>query len=96
MRFFIRTGPGVPNASAPDYWVTIDFGQERPRFTTGGHQYFDLDGAKEFCQKIADGEIDPEAILMEFATEDMAKEQATIREITEKSKQFQEGKNADQ
>ena len=57
-------------------------------FNTAGYRHFTLDAAKEFCQKIAAGEIDPEALLMEFAAEDMAKEQATVREITEKAKKF--------
>lgn len=38
-------------------------------FTTCGHRSFPLDKAKEFCQQIADGEIDPEALLMEFAAD---------------------------
>ena len=57
-------------------------------FTTAGHRHFTLEGAKEFCQKIAAGEIDPEALLMEFAAEDDAKERAVFREITEKAKKF--------
>ena len=42
-------------------------------FNTAGYRHFTLDAAKEFCQKIAAGEIDPEALLAEFAAEDMAK-----------------------
>ena len=57
-------------------------------FNTAGHRHFTLEGAKEFCQKIAAGEIDPEALLMEFAAEDDAKERAVFREITEKAKKF--------
>lgn len=56
--------------------------------STAGHLHFKLDGAKEFCQKIAAGEIDPEALLVEFAAEDMAREQAAIREVTERAKKF--------
>ena len=57
-------------------------------FTTTGHRHFTLEGAKEFCQKIAAGEIDPEALLAEFAAEDLAKEQAAIRDVTERAKKF--------
>ncbi len=57
-------------------------------FNTAGHRHFMLEGAKEFCQKIAAGEIDPEALLMEFAAEDMAREQAAIRDVTERAKKF--------
>ena len=39
---------------------------------TEGHQYFHLDAAKEFCQQIAAGEIDMEAVQKKFAAEDAA------------------------
>ena len=57
-------------------------------FNTAGHRHFTLEGAKEFCQKIAAGEIKVEDVLAEFAAEDMAKEQAAIREVTERAKKF--------
>jgi hypothetical protein len=46
---------------------------------TTGHRYFHLDGAKEFCQQIAAGEIDLEALRAEFAAEDAAKEAAAVQ-----------------
>lgn len=57
-------------------------------FTTCGHRSFPLEEAKAFCQGIADGEIDPEALLMEFAAEDMEKEEAAIRDATVRAKVF--------
>ena len=57
-------------------------------FTTLGHRIFPLEEAKAFCQGIADGEIDPEALLMEFAAEDAAKEEAVIRDATARAKTF--------
>ena len=57
-------------------------------FNTAGYRRFTLDAAKEFCQKIAAGEIDPEDLLAEFAAEGMAKEQAAIRDVTERAKKF--------
>lgn len=57
-------------------------------FTTCGHRTFPLEEAKEFCQKIADGEIDPEALLMEFAAEEAEKEEAAIQEATARAKTF--------
>jgi len=73
----------------PSFWVTVTHRDiESLSMSTGGYRYFTLDGAKEFCQGVAAGEIDPEALMMEFAMEDMKKEQATIREITEKAKKF--------
>ena len=57
-------------------------------FTTCGHRTFPLEEAKSFCQKIVDGEIDPETLLMEFAAEDAAKEEAAIQEATARAKTF--------
>lgn len=57
-------------------------------FTTYGHRYFPLEEAKAFCQGIADGEIDPEALLMEFAAEEAANEEAAIQEVTARAKAF--------
>ena len=71
------------------YYVVVRHKEiESLGFNTAGYRHFTLEGAKEFCQKIAAGEIDPEALLMEFAAEDMEKEQAAVREITEKAKKF--------
>lgn len=71
------------------YYVVVRHKEiESLGFNTAGYRHFTLDGAKEFCQKIAAGEIDPEELLAEFAAEDMAKEQATVREITERAKKF--------
>lgn len=58
--------------------------------TTNGHRFFPLEEAKEFCQQIADGEIDPEALLAEFAAEDMAKEEAAIRDATDRARAFRD------
>lgn len=59
-------------------------------FTTAGHRTFPLEEAKVFCQQIAEGEIDPEALLMEFAAEDMEKEEATIQDATNRAKVFRD------
>ena len=48
-------------------------------FTTCGHRDFPLEEAKAFCQGIADGEIDPEALLMEFAAENAARKRPRSR-----------------
>ena len=53
-------------------------------FNTAGYRRFTLDAAKEFCQKIAAGEIDPE----DLPAEGMAKEQAAVRDVTERAKKF--------
>ena len=72
------------------YYVVIRYkGYKAHGMSTAGYRHFKLEDAKEFCQKIAAGEIDSEALLMEFAAEDMEKEQAAMREVTEKAKKFQ-------
>lgn len=55
---------------------------------TAGYRKFTWEEAVEFCQKIAAGEIELEDLRAKLAAEDMAKEQAAIREITEKAKKF--------
>lgn len=58
---------------APAYSVTaVDTKNEGREICTEGHQYFHLDAAKEFCQQIAAGEIDMEAVQKKFAAEDAA------------------------
>lgn len=47
-------------------------------------------GDLEGRQGIAADEIDTEALMMEFAMEDMEKEQAAIREATEQAKKFRD------
>ena len=56
--------------------------------STGGRKYFHLDGAVEFCQKIAAGEIKLEDLQAAYDAEDDARERAVFREITEKAKKF--------
>lgn len=53
---------------------------------TAGHRLFHMDDAKEFCQQIAAGEIDLEAMRAEFAAEDVAREQAAIQAATRDAK----------
>lgn len=47
---------------------------ETPRVGTGGHQYFPLDSAMEFCLKIAAGEIDLGDLQATYDAEDAARE----------------------
>ena len=71
------------------YYVVVRHKEiESLGFNTAGYRRFTLDAAKEFCQKIAAGEIDPEDLLAEFAAEGMAKEQAAVRDVTERAKKF--------
>lgn len=87
MTFYIFKDKGLEKTCAPAYSVTV-FIKEELQVSTGGRKYFHLDGAVEFCQKIAAGEIKVEDVLAEFAAEDMAREQAAIREVTERAKKF--------
>lgn len=92
MTFWIHEDKELAATCAPAHYVVIDPSLEdlgTPRVSTGGHQYFHLDGAMEFCQKIAAGEIKLEDLQAAYDAEDDAKERAVFREITEKAKEFQ-------
>lgn len=56
--------------------------------STAGHMDFTIDDAKEFCQRIAAGEIDLVALQDQFNAEDDAKEREAIRAATEAAKKF--------
>ncbi len=91
MTFWIHEDKELAAANEPALYVVIDPSLEdlgAPRVSTGGHQYFNLTGAKEFCQKIAAGEIKLEDLRAAYDAEDDAKERAVFREITEKAKKF--------
>ena len=57
---------------------------------TSGHKHFTRDGAVEFCQQIAAGEVDLEALRAEFEAADMAKERAAVMAATEAAKKFRD------
>ena len=70
--------------------VTVfDTKEPKRAINTAGHIDFNLEEAKEFCQKIAAGEIKLEDLQAAYDAEDDAKERAVFREITVKAKQFQ-------
>lgn len=87
MTFYIFKDLELEKTCAPANSVAV-YVKGEFRVSTGGRKYFHLDGAIEFCQKIAAGEITVEDVLAEFAAEDMAKEQAAIRDVTERAKKF--------
>lgn len=87
--FYLYDDNTQADPESRSYYVVIRYkGYDSLGMSTAGHRHFKLEDAKEFCQKIAAGEIDPEALLMEFAEEDMEKERAAIQEVTEKAKKF--------
>lgn len=89
--FWIREDRELAATCAPAHYVVADQDREdldKRRVSTGGRQYFHLDGAMEFCQKIAAGEIKLEDLQAQYDAEDDAKERAMFREITEKAKKF--------
>ena len=89
MEFWIYKDQDLATTCAPANFVVIYGKSNQPqKVSTGGHQYFHLDGAKEFCQQIAAGEIGLEDLQASYDAEDAAKEQAAIREVTEKAKKF--------
>uniref|UniRef100_A0AAU8B796 Uncharacterized protein n=1 Tax=Dulem virus 34 TaxID=3145752 RepID=A0AAU8B796_9CAUD len=56
----------------------------------GSYRRFSMDEAKEFCQKIAAGEVDLEALRAEIEAAEAEKGQAALREIVEKAKKFRD------
>lgn len=88
LTFYICKDAEMETPKTPAYFVTVYEGKER-KISTGGRQHFHMDGAVEFCQKIAAGEIKLEDLQAKFAEEDNLKERAVFREITGKAKEFQ-------
>ena len=89
MEFWIWKDGLLDSGEKPEYFVVIFRKDKDPeRVSTGGRRSFNLDGAMEFCQKIAAGEITVEGLLAEFEAEDMAQERAALQEVTEKAKKF--------
>lgn len=74
-----RTGYGGSNSDCAPTYVS-----------TAGYQQFTLEGAMEFCQQIAAGEITVEDVLATQAAQDAAKEQAAVKAITARAKKFRD------
>ena len=75
----------------PPYYVRANDTKGLGRsIDTHNLQYFELDGAKEFCQQIVAGEIDLEAMRAKIDAERDAKEQAAVRAATERAKRFRD------
>ena len=88
MTFWIYEDKELAATCAPAHSVAVYANNGELQVSTGGRKYFHLDGAVEFCQKTAAGEIKVADVLAEFEAEDDAKERAVFREITEKAKKF--------
>lgn len=58
--------------------------------STTGHRTFTWDKAVEFCQKIAAGEVDLDAMRAEFEAEDTARERKAVRAAVAEAKAFRE------
>lgn len=77
------------NRPESEYTVgTHDTKDKGRAINTAGHKSFTYEGAVEFCQQIAAGEIDLEILQAEFDAENAAKEQRVIRKATEAAKEF--------
>lgn len=57
---------------------------------TARHKTFTWEEAVEFCQKIAAGEIDLDAMRAEFQAEDMAREKKVVQAAVAEAKAFRE------
>ena len=79
MEFRIYEDQHQGAAHIPGYYVAVyqNKGTAKQYVTsTGGRQYFDLDGAMEFCQKIAAGEIKLEEIVPDYSAGGVSAEDA--------------------
>lgn len=77
--------------ASPAYTVsTYDTKEKGRTINTAGHINFHMDGAKEFCQQIAAGEVDLDALRQRFEEETAAKDQAALRAATAEAKAFRE------
>ena len=73
----------------PPYYVrAIDTKGLGRSINTHGLRYFDLDGAKEFCQQIMAGEADVEAMQAEIDAKQAAKEERAIMAATRRALAF--------
>lgn len=88
MTFYIFEDPDMKKACAPAHYVAVYINNGELQLSTSGRKYFHLDGAIEFCQEIAAGEIKLEDLQAAYDAEDAAREQAVMREVTEKAKKF--------
>ena len=88
MMFLIRTEPGLVDTCEPSYWVSMVPGNGGLTLSTVGHQYFHLNEAKEFCEKIAAGEIDIENLRASYRAKAKAEEQAALLKATEQAKKL--------
>lgn len=74
-----------------DYFVEVSTTGELPvTFSTYGHKAFTYEDAREFCQQIADGEMDLDELQARYDAEDAEKERAAIREAVKQAKAFRD------
>ena len=97
IKFYIFHHESLEAAGEPAYTVGFRTGYggsssdcDRTYVSTGGYQQFTLEGAMEFCQQIAAGEITVEDVLATQAAQDTAKEQAAVKAITARAKKFRD------
>lgn len=86
----IRFADGWGKAAVAEhrnYIVEVSTTGELPvTFSTYGHKAFTYENAREFCQQIADGEIDLDELQARYDAEDAEKERAAIREAVTQAK----------
>jgi len=87
----IYTDPMLDDNCTPACTVSAyDTKKQGRTISTAGYRTFHLADAKELCQQISAGEIDLEALRVQFAAEDQRKEQEAIRTATEQAKAFRD------
>lgn len=95
VKFWIRKDTRRDQDGLPAYMVAAHDTKDRNRtINTGGHEYFTLEGAKEFCQQIMAGEIDLEARNRKCLEETEAREKRKIEYATQQAAAFRDKLNA--
>ena len=91
VRFWIRKDKMRERDGLPPFCVAANDtkGKGRTIFTSG-HEYFTMEGAKEFCQQIMAGDAKLEERIAKYAAENMEKEQRAVSAATKRAKAFRD------
>lgn len=91
VEFWIRKDTRRERDGLPAYVVAANDTKGKNRtIYTSGHEYFTLEGAKEFCQQIMAGEIDLEERNRKYLEETEAKEKREKKLAIEKAAAFKD------
>lgn len=89
--FWIRENQRRRQRGLPCYYVTANDTKGKGRtVSTGDHEYFTLEEAKELCQQVMIGGANLEERKARYAAEDAEKERRAVAAATEQAKNFRD------